>query len=199
MNYLRIEAEGQFLRLLPASERDRVFGEWYRGRVARTLGGIHARRRRGPETAIPFADRAHAKEELVTLLLTKELPAAVVGPRDPNPMARRGARGGAAPRALRVCDARRRREARAHVAPFPDTALLRVKAVSQDDLVYTIARNRSHTSVEYIFAEGVELEPSEDTLQLVNGIATSRAELAARRRRAGSRPVRHSMASAQAG
>jgi hypothetical protein len=61
-----------------------------------------------------------------------------------------------------------------YVAVFPDTVLLRVKAGSERDLVYTIARNRSHTSVEFIFAEGVELEPAEDTLQIVRGIATSR-------------------------
>ncbi len=177
MNYLRIEAEGQFLRLLPASERDRVFGEWYRGRVARTLGGIHERAGAGPETAIAFADRARAKEGLVTLLLTKELPAAVVGPREPIQW----------PDAALASDPLRARFERAmrdvagkpgpSVAPFPDTALLRVKGASQEDLVYTIARNRSHTSVEYIFAEGVELKPSEDTLQIVSGIASSRPNL----------------------
>ena len=37
MNLLRIESEGQMLRFLPAGERARVQGEWYRGRIARTL------------------------------------------------------------------------------------------------------------------------------------------------------------------
>ena len=43
--------------------------------------------------------------------------------------------------------------------------------------MYTIARNRSHTSVEYVFSEGVELEPAQDTLQIVSGIASSRPNL----------------------
>ncbi len=174
MNFLRIEAEGQFLRLLPASERGRIFGEWYRGRVARRLAGIHEGASEGPETAIAFADRARAKEELVKFLLTKELPSAVVGAREPIQW----------PDAALASDPLRARFERAmrdvvgkpgpSVAPFPDTALLRVKGGGDEDLVYTIARNRSHASVEYIFAEGVELEPSEDTLQIVSGIASSR-------------------------
>ncbi len=177
MNFLRIEAEGQFLRLLPSSERKRVLGEWYRGRVARTLEGIHAGASDGPETGVAFSDRAHAKEELVMRLLTKELPAAVVGPREPIhwddvPFASEPLRA-RFERAMRDVAGK----AGPSVAPFPDTVLLRVKSARSDDLVYTIARNRSHTSVEYIFAEGVELEPAEDTLQLVRGVASSRPNL----------------------
>ena len=61
-----------------------------------------------------------------------------------------------------------------YVGVFPDTVLLRVKTGGADDLVYTVARNRAHTSVEFIFSEGVELQPAEDYLQIVSGIATSR-------------------------
>jgi len=174
MNYLRIEAEGQFLRLLPAAERPRVRGEWYRERVARALSGIHERASAGPEPAISYADPGHAKEELVNRLLTQELPAAVVGPREPIQWAD-------AP--LSDDPARARFEAAMrdlvlkpapYVGVFPDTVLLRVKTGSGDNLVYTVARNRSHTSVEFIFSEGVELQPAEDYLQIVSGIATSR-------------------------
>jgi len=177
MNFLRIEAEGQFLRFLPASERDRVFGEWYRGRVARTLARIHARASEGPESGIAFADRAHAKEDLVTRLLTSELGAAVAGPREPIQWDDLPLSG--EPLRARFEQAMRDVAGKAgpSVAPFPDTVLLGVKGTGGDDLVYTIARNRAHTSVEYIFAEGVELQPSEDTLQIVSGIASSRPNL----------------------
>jgi hypothetical protein len=177
MNFLRIEAEGQFLRLLPASDRDRVFREWYRGRVARTLAGIHAGASEGPETAIAFADRAHAKEDLVTRLLTKELGAAVAGPREPIqwtdvPLSSEPLRA-RFERAMRDVAGK----AGPSVASFPDTVLLGVKGADGDDLVYTIARNRMHTSVEYIFSERVELQPAEDTLQIVSGVASSRPNL----------------------
>jgi hypothetical protein len=177
MNYLRIEAEGQFLRLLPASERDRLHATWYRGRVARTLAGIHSEAYAGPESAIAYADRLHAKNELVHRILTDRLPPAVVGSREPiqwsdAPLSdlpvRRRFESAMRPLVLKPAP---------YVAPFPDTVLVRVKEPLGSDLVYTIAKNRSHKSVEFIFAEAVELEPSEDTLQIVSGIATSRPNL----------------------
>jgi hypothetical protein len=174
MNLLRIESEGQFLRLLPGTERVRVHEEWYRGRVAQALTIIHANAYAGPEPAVAYADPAHAKEELVTRLLTKELPAAVVGPREPIQWADLPLSGD--PLRARFEAAMRGlvHKPAPYVAVFPDTVLLRVKTDAGVDLVYTVARNRSHASVEFIFAEGVELEPAEDTLQIVSGIATSR-------------------------
>jgi hypothetical protein len=64
-----------------------------------------------------------------------------------------------------------------YVAVFPDTVLLGVKVPSGHDLVDTVARNRSYKSVEFIFSEGVELEPAEDTLQIIDGFASSRPNL----------------------
>ena len=174
MNLLRIEAEGQLLRLLPVGARARVHDEWYRGRVAKALSAIHEKSYAGPEPDIAYADPSHAKEELLTRLLTKELPAGVVGLREPIlwtdvPLSADPAR---ARFELGMRDLVHRRAP--FVAVFPDTVLLRVRVGAGRDLVYTVARNRSHTSVEFIFAEGVELEPAEDTLQIVSGIATGR-------------------------
>ena len=177
MNFLRIEAEGQFLRLLPASERDRVHDEWYRGRIAHAFAELHSRAYAGPDTLIHYATPAHAKEELVRRLLTDTLPGAVVGAREPIQWTDASlshdpdrARFEAAMRDIVSKPA-------PYVAVFPDTVLLRVKVPSGRDLVYTIARNRSHKSVEFIFSEGVELEPAEDTLQIIEGFATSRPNL----------------------
>jgi hypothetical protein len=174
MNLLRIESEGQFLRLLPASERARVHGEWYRGRIAEALSLLHEATYAGPETPITYTDPSHAKEELVMRLLTRELPAAVVGPREPIQWA--DVQPSANPPRARVEIAMRDLVDRRapYVAVFPDTVLLRVTTEAGSDLVYTIARNRAHLSVEFILSEGVELEPAEDTLQIISGIATSR-------------------------
>jgi Fatty acid cis/trans isomerase (CTI) len=174
MNYLRIEAEGQFLRLLPAAERTRVRDEWYRGRVAHALSSVHDKACAGPETTIVYADPNRTKEELLARLLTKELPAAVVGPREPiqwldAPLSSEPLRAEFEAKMRELVH-----KPAPYVAVFPDTVLLRVKTGSGSDLVYTVARNRSHTSVEFIFSEGVELEPAEDSLQIVNGIASSR-------------------------
>jgi hypothetical protein len=176
MNLLRIEAEGQFLRFLPENARQATHDQWYRGRVAQALSGLHRKAFAGPETRIHYDDRAHAKEELVTRLLTGELPAAVVGPREPIQW-RDAPLAGDPDRARFEAAMRELVDAPApYVAAFPDTALLRVSLPS-GDLVYTIARNRAHKSVEFIFAEGVELEPAEDVLQIASGVATSRPNL----------------------
>jgi hypothetical protein len=177
MNLLRIEAEGEFLRFLPSGERARVHGDWYRGRVAKALADIHENAHAGPDPRVTYRDPSHAKAELVTTLLTQELPPAVVGPREPIqwldvPLSTDP------PRARFELAARSVANQRGpYVAVFPDTVLLRVKTGATGDLVYTIARNRSHTSVEFIFSEGVELEPAEDVLQIVRGFATSRPNL----------------------
>ena len=62
----------------------------------------------------------------------------------------------------------------AHVQVFPDSALLRVSVRTGDDLVYTVIRNRSHLNIDFMFLETQELVPGEDTLHVVEGIATSR-------------------------
>ena len=110
----------------------------------------------------------------MTRLLTQELPAAVAGPREPIqwadvPLSTDPARARFELAARELVD-----RPAPYVAVFPDTVLLRVKTGAGPDLVYTVARNRSHASVEFIFSEGVELEPAEDSLQIVSGIVTSR-------------------------
>ncbi len=174
MNLLRIESEGQLLRFLPASERARIHGQWYRGRIARALSGIHATSYAGPQSSIVYTAPAHAKQEFLTRVLTGELPSAVVGPREPIqwrdvPLSTDPARA-----RFEVAMRDLVQRPAPYVAVFPDTVLVRVTASGASDLVYTVARNRAHRSVEFIFSEGVELEPAEDTLQIFSGIVTSR-------------------------
>jgi hypothetical protein len=174
MNLLRIESEGQLLRFMPMSERTRTHGRWYRGRIAQALSEIHAKSYDGPEPSIVYTDSAHAKEELLTRVLTKELPAVVAGPREPIqwqdvPLSPDPARA-----RFEVAMRDLVQKPAPYVAVFPDTVLLRVRTAGASDLVYTIARNRAHLSVEFILAEGVELEPAEDSLQIFDGVVTSR-------------------------
>jgi hypothetical protein len=151
-----------------------VRDEWYRGRVAKALSSLHARAYDGPDPAIAYPDPALAKEELIGRLLARELPAKVAGPREPIQWIDVPASSDPVRERFELAMRDLAHVHAPYVAPFPDTVLLRVKTDGRNDLVYTVARNRSHTSVEYIFAEGVELEPAEDTLQIVSGILTSR-------------------------
>jgi hypothetical protein len=182
-NLLRIEAEGQLLRFLPADPpgvREKVLESWYRGRVARALAGVHAAAFAGPGPQIRYANLGRPKDELITRLLTQRLPPAVVGARDaigwpdlPLPGDASRARFEDAMRGI----VNRPASTAPFVSAFPDATLLRVKTMKGDDLVYTIIRNRGHLSVEFIWPEGVELEPQEDMLHVVPGIATSRPNL----------------------
>lgn len=145
MNLLRIEGEGQLLGFL---QRASIHERWCRGRIAQA-SPRYMPSRTGPEPSIVYTDSAHAKEELLTRVLTKELPAAVAGPREPIqwqdvPISTDPARARfeVAMRALVQKPA-------PYVAVFPDTVLLRVRTAGKGDLVYTIARNRAHLSVEW--------------------------------------------------
>jgi hypothetical protein len=162
------------MRLLPGDQRGRIHDEWYRGRVARALSDIHERAYAGPEPIITYVDPAHAKEELVNRLLTRELPKGVAGAREPIQWADVPLSTDPARARFELAMRELAHKPAPYVTVFPDTVLIRVKTGAGSDFVYTVARNRSHTSVEFIFAEGVELEPAEDTLQIVSGIATSR-------------------------
>jgi hypothetical protein len=183
-NLLRIEAEGQLLRLLPTNVRTQVHDAWYRGRIAHALADIHAASYAGPDPLVAYDDSApeHAKSQLVARLLTKDLPAAVVGAREPIqwrdvPFSSESDPARARFEALARELVNQRAATAPYVSAFPDVALLRVRPHAGADLVYTVIRNRSHLSVEFIWPEDVELEPQEDTLQVIPGIATSRPNL----------------------
>jgi hypothetical protein len=184
-NLLRIEAEGQLLRLLPTGTpnvRTQVHESWYRGRIAEKLADIHAASYEGPDPLVTYdeATAEDAKRDLIARLLTKQLPAAVVGPREPIqwrdvPLSSDPARAHFETLARELV--KRPAATAPDVSAFPDVTLLRVRPRAGADLVYTVVRNRSHLSVEFIWPEAVELEPQEDTLQVVPGIATSRPNL----------------------
>ncbi|HTA91587.1 MAG TPA: fatty acid cis/trans isomerase, partial [Polyangiaceae bacterium] len=176
MNLLRIEAEDGFLRFLPQAQREPVRKFWYRGAGISLLVDVVQPFYGGAETRIAYDDPAHAKDELIRRVLASALPSAVVGEREPVQWAD-------VPITGDDVQARFERAARRMVATtgpfvrvFPDTTLLRVRAPSpgDDDLIYTIVRNRAHLNIDFMFLEPDELVPAEDTLHVVRGIITSR-------------------------
>jgi hypothetical protein len=177
MNLLRMEAEAGFLSFLPASQRAAVRDAWYRppgvAKVVDVLDPVYG----SPETHVTFDDPAHAKEELIRRLVTRDLPPAVVGPREPvqwtdvaidghDPAAR-------FERAARAIAAR----AGGFVRLFPDSTLLRIHDPGKDDAVFTVIRNKAHLNIDFMFLEQEERVPTEDTLHVVPGFATSRPNL----------------------
>jgi hypothetical protein len=177
MNLLRMEAEAGFLSFLPSSERAVLRDAWYRppgvAKVVDLLDPVYA----SPETRVPFDDPAHAKEELITRLVTRDLPPAVVGPREPVQWTDVAIDGGDP--AARFERAARTIAARAadFVRLFPDSTLLRIHDPGKDDAVFTVIRNKAHLNIDFMFLENQERVPAEDTLHVVPGFATSRPNL----------------------
>jgi hypothetical protein len=180
MNLLRIEGEDQFLRFLPAASRKSVRDSWYRGNgVARLVDEVDPFYG-GPEPQIRFSNPADTKGQLVERILGEAMPPAVVGEREPVQWKDEPLEAGS----LRGRFEREARTVAASAAPFvrvfPDAALLRVRAehgTGDEDLVYTVIRNRSHLNIDFMFLEQDYLAPAEDTLHVVRGIAVTRPNL----------------------
>jgi hypothetical protein len=175
MNLLRIEAESQFLSFLPQAQRRATRDFWYRppevAKVVDLLDTPYAE----PETRVRYQDPTHAKDELVTRLVTREFPLAVLGNRDPIQWNDEQDGSPTAPfeRAVRPLV----RQQAPFVAAFPDAALLRVDTGRADDAVYTIIRNKAHLNIDFMFLEDQERAPAEDTLHVVRGVVVSRPNL----------------------
>jgi hypothetical protein len=172
---LRAEAEANFLRLFPKEQRLDIHKGWYQGAMAalkrRTvyerLDEVTEARTglRGDDPVREFVPAVH-----------RQVTPQVRGPRDY--LNRCDAPPCVNPRAG---DAQRKVEAAlqrilgkpAAQAPYidflPEVTFLRVDMEGDDDLAYTLVRNRAHSSVAFMMGEGMRLEPEKDTVTLVAG------------------------------
>lgn len=177
MNLLRIEAESQFMSFLPESRRRAIRDFWYRPpEVAKILDVLEPQYAE-PESRVVFVDPTHAKDELITRLVSQDLPRAVVGDRDPIQWddSKSTATGLAA---QFESEARRFvKKSGPFVGAFPDAALVRIDTGNADDAIYTVVRNKAHLNVDFMFLEDEERAPAEDTLHVVRGVAVSRPNL----------------------
>ena len=177
MNLLRIEAESLFLSFLPESRRAAVRDFWYRPREVAKVVDLLEPPYAEPETRIRYADPEHANDELVTRLVSLDLPRAVLGDRDPiqwDDVASSAV--GQAAEFERAARGFVRREG-PFVGAFPDAALVRLDTGHPDDAIYTIIRNKAHLNIDFMFLEDEERVPAEDTLHVVRGIVVSRPNL----------------------
>jgi hypothetical protein len=174
MNLLRIESEGQFLRLLPMSERARFHGEWYRG--TRRAGAL-----RGPRHVVRRARAFHRFAD----------PRTRQG-RAPDPRADEGAAGGRrgpsrADSVAATCPSSDPARARFELAMrelvqkpralrrrLPRHALLRLTRAPERPRLHDRAQSGAHSAWSSSSPRESSSSPTEDTLQIVSGIVTSR-------------------------
>jgi hypothetical protein len=180
MDMIRMEAEELFLAFLPPSQRASLRKSWYRGgpltdlklRYMFPLVNSMA------PTGIVYRNEANAKAELVDRVLNEHLSREVRGPPDAlNWKALRLLQGAGAAGALTAPDRALRRIASIKAAgatPFarflPDLSVVLLRGQDGGARLYSLAHNREHANVSWMFGESERLAPQEDSLTVRAGV-----------------------------
>lgn len=174
-DWIRQGSEMNFLRLLPADERQRQVADWYQGSGKLKVWFDYS----APDYSQPSAEvyvTAHPKEELFRRLLKRF---ASINER-PDPINRCApgqycARVGV-PEFIQLADQAMSRLASrpARIIPvindLPELTLLRVHDASGGREVYSLMRNRAHSNVAFMLGEDLRYQPEHDTLTIYPGI-----------------------------
>ena len=182
MDNLRVEAEDNFLGLLPRAIRPEVRASWNEGLPAALKMGLENPLRSDRETRVPFAPGAPAVPQLVQRLMNERLSSATRGPSDPmhalapaQSVARPPSAVGPT-RDQAELEAALRAVAGVHgefVRELPEVTSIRVLRDGQPSLFYTLARNREHHNVSFILLEQYFFDEEHDTLNLMRGFCGS--------------------------
>lgn len=173
MDLLRQDGEDNFLRFMPAMQRQTIYDSWYLGRNGlRTADALFSI---GHETRIRFRTTEYQKEffDQVRDRLGK-----AAGPLDAMNDCRQEdcVRPGTTPRQHQV-DRELRRLARLQgleLGALPEMSLLRVKTGEpEEDLVYTLLVDKAYSNLSKLIREGSSRLPEKDKLTVVSGFVGS--------------------------
>jgi hypothetical protein len=177
MDYLRMEAENDFLRFLPAEQRKTIRAGWYRG-----IRGEIQSYFDDPQYGLnrPTEVEYHTdnpKKEFFEQLQTALGKAA--GPRDVlNQCAQETCLRPGTTRAQQRVEAQLQRIARfkgEQVQALPEVAFIRVHTRGDPsfDLAYTLVRNKMLKNVSFLVGESLSRDRENDTVTLVPGFSGS--------------------------
>ncbi|GAB6140060.1 fatty acid cis/trans isomerase [Methylosoma difficile] len=176
MDLLRVEAENNFLKFVPANARTAIYDSWYQGIDFKMFSGFHAPTfSTSKEPAISYQtsdikneffekiqqqlepDKQHAD----TINRCQQIPCLAAN-RSPE---------------QQQTDTLMQELANLRgdqIKALPEVSLLRIKNASADqDSVYTLIRNKKLLNVSYVFAEKLQRQPEQDTLTVVPGFMGS--------------------------
>ncbi|MTI44457.1 peptidylprolyl isomerase [Roseibium hamelinense] len=166
MDSLRREGERNFLTFMPANKREAFVAQWYEGDLVAVVDWLRDQPldTRTP-TGISFQSDA-PKPEFLQELLTR---GGGLWPLS-DPINRCAGSACAGPGSL----AGTLSEAASQTAPFvrflPNLSVLLVTGTKQEDpVVFTLAHNKAHTNVAFLFREKERRQPDKDTLTIVPG------------------------------
>lgn len=175
---IRNGGEQDYLRLIPPGERDRVLRSWYQGVAELKLDHSYAKMDDTSPSQVPYATSAFNEELGARLLLNfRELNVE----RD-DPINRCGGSGCGRkdqPDWIQQSDqilselAAVRAEFLPAINYLPEVTFLRVYNDQGERTVYTVIRDRAHSSVAFLFGESLRYQPENDTLTIYQGIIGS--------------------------
>lgn len=176
MDFLRMEAENNFLRFIPSNQRKKLHDSWYEGIDFKIYNFFETPTfSNGAEPAITYQSTDY-KQEFFYGLQQK------MGKAGGNPdlinhcLQADCKRPNSSPIQQHIDDVMRQLSdlTGKNITVLPEVSFVRVLTETPDqDPVYTVIRNRKLLNVSFIFAENLRHEPEKDTLTVVPGFIGS--------------------------
>ncbi len=172
MDVLRQDAENNFLRLLPAEERQQIYDSWYEGiKGPRLLDPLFNKEM---QSGIDYQTDDH-KQELFSKIIAR-LGNASGKDSEMNCLQHECAKSQSASKQQKTnTQLRKLATFQGHeISAFPELSLLRIEtAVPENDLVYTLILNKALSNISITIAEDFRRIPENDTLTVVPGFVGS--------------------------
>ena len=173
MDLLRQDAEANFLRFMPAGQRQAIYDNWYRGisalRTADPLFSIDH------ETRVNYQTADYKKEFFD--LIRQRLGKAAGNPDSINRCQQDDCRRANATPVQQEVDSEMRNLAKLkghELGALPEMSLLRVKtAEPEGDLVYTLLIDKAYSNISKMLSEGSRRIPENDRITIVPGFIGS--------------------------
>ncbi len=172
MDFLRMEAENQFLLFLPKAQRKRIHDGWYQG--------LHENVWENFDNAFAVTmaldtvkgyEQEDTQRELYVLLMQR-LGKQIVGQDLINRCHAEDCESAGssvsheADRMMRRIAAKKGKS----LIVFPDVSFVRVKLPKGEDLVYTLILNKGYSNITSMFESEAQRDRSQDTLTVVKGL-----------------------------
>jgi hypothetical protein len=176
MDFIRMEAENNFLQFIPAKQRKALHDSWYQGMDLKIFGNSELLSiDTTKEPAIDYHSTDYKNEFFQKI--HQKLDTVDGAPDLINRCAQESCNGANSSPEQQQVDALMRKLADLkgeEIHALPEVSFLRVKtADSLKDFVYTLIHNRKLLNVSFIFGESLRREPEQDTLTVVPGFLGS--------------------------
>lgn len=164
MDFLRMEGERNFLRLLPVNDAEYQLAHWYRDAESEIQFYIDSIAQRGHENSGIDFKTANPKKELFNLLINSTPDALLNTDTINRPDLLAGLAKPLTP--LQQLSSKRG----AGISYLPEQLILRIIRNQADDEVYTLLSHRAHSNVVTLLNESERLLPEEQVLDVFRGV-----------------------------